>query len=220
VNAASTQRRASARARLAVLLVTDRAASRAPLEEAVAASLAGGVTAVMLREKDLGHDELVRLGRSLAAACRDADALLLVNHDVAAARELGADGVHLGFRSVGVREARAMLGEDALVGRSTHDADEIDRAILDGADYVTFGPVHDTPSKRGLLAPRGVASRAAAARRAGDVPVVALGGVSADAAPEMRRAGAAGVACIREILAAEDPQAAARRLRDAWEGAA
>jgi thiamine-phosphate pyrophosphorylase len=170
----------------------------------------------MLREKDLARVDLVALGRPIAAACRAAGALLFVNHDVEAAADLGADGVHLGFRSVGVGEARAMLGEDALVGRSTHDAAEIDRAILDGADYVTFGPVYDVPSKRALLEPRGVAAFTAAVRRASPTPVLALGGVTAARAAELRAAGAAGVACIREILAAADVEAAARGLVASW----
>lgn len=174
----------------------------------------------MLREKDLAHEDLVRLGADVAAACRAAGALFLVNHDVRAASALAADGVHLGFRSASVAEARAMLGEERLIGRSTHDLGEIARAVLEGADYVTFGPVHDTPSKRGLLAPRGVCGLADAVAAAGSLPVVALGGVTASTAAELRRAGAAGVACIRAILAADDESAAARAVLGAWESAA
>jgi len=199
------------------VLITDRAACRGGLVDAVRLALAGGVTTVMLREKDLGHEDLVSLGRPIADACRAAGALFLVNHDVRAAAELRADGVHLGFRSVDVAAARAMARETALVGRSTHDADEIDRAVLDGADYVTFGPVFDVPSKREFLAPRGVDALAAAVTRAAPTPVLALGGVSSGYARELRASGAAGLACIREILAADDVEAAARRLRDAWE---
>jgi thiamine-phosphate pyrophosphorylase len=198
------------------VLITDRAQCTGDLVAAVSRALKGGVTTVMIREKDLARDYLVALGRPIAAACRAAGALLFVNHDVAAAAELRADGVHLGFRSVDVATARAMMGEDALVGRSTHDADEIDRAILDGADYVTFGPVFDVPKKRGLVTPRGVEALAAAALRAAPTPVLALGGVTAGRAPELRAAGAAGLACIREILAADDEEAAARRLLDGW----
>ncbi len=170
----------------------------------------------MIREKDLARDDLVALGRPIAAACREAGALVLVNHDVDAAAALGADGVHLGFRSVDVAAARAMMGEDALVGRSTHDADEIDRAILEEADYVTFGPVFDVPKKRGILTPRGVDALAAAVARAAPTPVLALGGVSSGNAADLRVAGAAGLACIREVLAADDEESAARRLLDAW----
>src|SRR5207244_3477573 len=114
-------------------------------------------------------------------------------HGVDVALALSADGVHLGFRSAGAAGAREMMGEVALVGRSTHDLAELDRAISEGVDYVTFGPIHDTPSKRGLLAPRGLAALAAAVRRASSVPVLALGGVTASRARELRAAGAAGL---------------------------
>lgn len=178
-------------------------------------ALRGGVTAVMVREKDLVREDLVRLARPIGADCRRAGALFVVNHDVGAAVELDADGVHLGFRSIGVAAARAMVGEDMLVGTSTHDLAELDRAILEGADYVTFGPVYETPSKAGLLEPRGETALAHAARRSA-VPVIALGGVTALRAAALRATGAAGVACIREILAADDAERAARELAAAW----
>lgn len=202
-----------------VLLVTDDAACRGPVEEAVAAALAGGVRAVMLRAHGLAHEDLVAKGRGIAAACRRAGALLVVNGDALAAAALGADGVHLRSSSAPAREARAIAGEETLVGRSTHDLAEIDRALAEGADYVTFGPVHDTPSKRGILTPRGEAGLREAVRRAGALPVIALGGMTAANAGDARRAGAAGVACIREVLAAEDPRAAAAALLAAWEAA-
>jgi len=176
------------------------------------------VTAVLLREKDLSRAELVALGRRIAPLCRAKDAVFLVSHDVDAAVELAADGVHLGFRSVPVAAARAMVGEDALVGKSTHDADELRRAALDGADYVTFGPVFDVPSKKDLLAPRGTTGLASAVAYVTPTPVLALGGVTAANAGELRAAGAAGVACIREILTAQDEAAAARRLVASWRG--
>lgn len=202
------------------MLVTDRVACRGDLASAVRGALAGGVTAVMLREKDLAGEDLLRVGRGVAAACRAAGALFVVNHDLAAATALGADGVHLGFRSASVAEARAMVGEGRLIGRSTHDPDEIGRAILEGADYVTFGPVYDTPSKHGILAPRGAEGLRDAVVRAHPVPVVALGGITAASTAALRGTGAAGIACIREILAATDAESAARALFDAWTGAA
>jgi thiamine-phosphate pyrophosphorylase len=195
-------RRDLARHALRVLLVTDRAACRGDLTDAVTRALAGGVTAVMLREKDRETRDVVDEGRGIAAACRAAGRLLVVNHDIAAAAELGAGGVHLGYRSAPVREARAALGEDVLVGCSTHDADELARAVLEGADYVTFGPVYDTPSKRGILTPRGERALAEAVAQAGDVAVIALGGVTVRSAATLRATGAAGVACIREAWGA------------------
>lgn len=202
------------------MLVTDRGTCRGDLAAAVVRALAGGVTAVMLREKDLATGDLLGIGAPVAAACRAAGALFIVNHELGAASPLGADGVHLGFRSASVAEARAMMGEDVLIGRSTHDPDEIDRAVLEGADYVTFGPVHETQKREFRLEPRGAAALGEAVVRAGPVPVIALGGITAASAAGLRRTGAAGVACIREILASDDERAAARAVVVAWESAA
>ena len=212
------------RDRLALVLITDRRMVHGELASAVARALAGGVTAVMLREKDLGTADLVGLGRGVRDACRAAGAPFLVNHDLEAARELGADGVHLGYGAAAVAEARAALGADILVGRSTHELDEIREAFRAGADYATFGPVWDTPSKRGLVAPCGTSRLAEAAAAVAPRPVLALGGVTAARAAEVRRAGAAGIACIGAILGAgAEPGgegAAAGSIRHAWESAA
>ncbi len=209
-----------ARAGARLLLITDRGVPAAALADAVSRALDGGVSAVMLREHDLGREALLELGRPLARACRERGALFLVNHAVDAVAALDADGVHLGFRSPDVAQARAIVGEGRLVGASTHDAAELARAVDDGADYVTFSPIYDTPSKRGLVAPRGTAALAQAVSLAAPVPVVALGGIDVARVADVRRTGAAGIACIRAVLAAGDPREAATALRSAWEAAA
>ncbi len=198
------------------MLVTDRAATPRPLADVVRAAVAGGVSAVMLREKDLATADLVRLGREVRDVCRDAGVTFIVNHDVAAALRLSADGVHLGYRSVAVGDARTMLGAGALVGRSTHDRFELQEAQAAGADYVTFGPIRDTPSKRGLVPTRGFSGLTIAARSAGSMPVVALGGLTAADAGRVRGCGAAGVAAIRALVADGDPASAARLFVAAW----
>jgi len=170
----------------------------------------------MLREKDLSTHDLVRVGREIVAACRDAGVTIVVNDDCDAASELAADGVHLGYRSVPVVRAREILGDAAIVGRSTHDTDELEGAINAGADYVTYGPIHETPSKRGLLEPRGLESLRSAVAGAGSVPVVALGGITPSDAAALRDAGAAGIAAIRALVAATDPAAAAGAFGRAW----
>jgi thiamine-phosphate pyrophosphorylase len=208
-----------------LMLVTDRRRARRPLAEAVARAIAGGVDSVMLREKDLAPAELVALGRDVVAACAAGGATFVVNVPSAAhldaARALRAGGVHLGYGAPSADAVRAALGESILLGRSTHDLDEIDAASGDQACYLTFGPVWDTPSKRGLLAPRGVEGLAAAVRHRPDErpPLLALGGVTAARAADARRAGADGVACIGAILDTDDETAAAAAIRAAWETA-
>lgn len=212
-------------ARPVVLLVTDRRRVRGALADAVTRALRGGVDTVMLREKDLAPAELVAAGAPVREACAAAGAAFVVNVPTAAhleaARELRADGVHLGYGAPSAGRARAALGDTILVGRSTHDLAELDAAAAEGASYVTFGPVWDTPSKRGVLAPRGVDGLAGAARRAhgGGLRVLALGGVTAGRVGDVRRAGADGLACIGAVLDAGDETAAAAALVAAWEAA-
>ena len=104
-----------------------------------------------------------------------------------------------------------MMGPGVLVGRSTHDDAELARAHDEGVDYVTFGPVFDTPSKRGILRPRGLDGLARAVSRT-SLPVLGLGGISADHAPDVRATGVFGIAAIRAILGAHDPAAATAAL--------
>ena len=195
-----------------VHLITDRALNPDPAARAAAAlaGLPAGRVAVHLREKDLGGAALLALARGLAAACHAAGQLLLVNDRLDVALAAGADGVHLPGAGVSPADARRLLGPGALVGASCHSADDVRRARDGGASYATFGPVYDTPSKRPWGSPVGVAALREAARLG--LPLVALGGVTADRVPELRAAGAAGVGVIRAWLAGPDPAGAVRAL--------
>lgn len=195
-----------------VHLITDRrlAPDLAGRADAALAGIAPGRVAVQLREKDLGGRDLLALARALAAVCHARGQLLLVNDRADVAVAAGADGVHLPAAGIPAAEARRLLGPDALVGVSCHSLEDVRRAREGGAGYATFGPIHDTPSKRPYGPPLGVeALRAAAAL---GLPLVALGGMDALRAPEAFAAGAAGVAVIRAWLAGADPAAAVRAL--------
>ena len=190
-------------------LVTDRrlvpdlvAAVRAAL-----LALPPGVAAVQLREKDLPAVSLLDLAARLLPICRAASAPLLINDRVDVARVAGADGVHLPSRGLPIAQARALLGPHRLVGISCHAPDEIAAARRDGADFALFGPVWDSPGKSGC----GILALKEAVR-ASPLPVLAIGGVTAGTASRAIEAGAAGVACIRAVLGAADPGAAARAL--------
>ena len=192
-----------------IYLITDAAFARF-LPVALAA-LPAGAALVQLRDKSLPARELLRLARALLPICRAHQAKLLVNDRGDIALAASADGVHLPADGLAVPEARALLGPSALVGVSCHTADEVARAGSSGASFCVFGPVWETPGKG---PPRGVAALAAAAR-ASSIPLFALGGVDARSAPLALAAGAHGVACIRAVLAAVDPGAAARALWNA-----
>jgi thiamine-phosphate pyrophosphorylase len=193
-------------------LVTDRQqACGRPLVDVVHAALDGGVDAVQLREKDLLGAELLRLATRLRKLTTRYAAALLINDRIDVALAADADGVHLGQNAIPPADARRVVGPTRLVGISTHSPAEAAAAVDGGADFVVFGPVYRTPSKTPFGPPRGpdaLAEVTASVR----LPVFAIGGITAERVAEVRRAGAAGVAVISAIIAAEDPARAARAL--------
>jgi thiamine-phosphate pyrophosphorylase len=177
----------------------------------IRAAIAAGVDWVQIREKDLSARELLGLAREAVAAAGGARVIVNDRLDVALAAR--ASGVHLGRESLGARDVLRWCrggGENApadfLVGVSCHSLEEAREAESAGAAYIFFGPVFDTPSKRGIGEPQGV-TRLGEICRALKIPVLAIGGVSEENAGECIRAGAAGVAAIRMFQAARDPAA-------------
>lgn len=200
-----------------LLAVTDRHGHPRPLSETVRAILEGGGRWIWFRDRDLEPDARRRLGEAVAGCVRAAGGILTVGGDVALARALGADGVHLGGGSEpeAIAAARVALGPGALIGVSAHAPLEAARAAAAGADYVTLSPIFPTASKPGYGPALG--SGAIAASRGAGLPVVALGGLEAGRIAECRAAGAAGIAILGGLMRAGDPAGAARALLKAWE---
>jgi thiamine-phosphate pyrophosphorylase len=197
-------------------LVTDRRQTRGrPLVDVARGALDGGVRALQLREKDLLGAELLRLAVELRDLTRRYGALLLVNDRVDVALAADADGVHLGQGAMPVAEARRLVGPARRVGVSVHTLAEAAAAAAARPDFLVFGPVYATPSKTAFGAPRGTAELGAVVAAAG-LPVLGIGSITVDRIAEIRRAGAAGVAVISAICAADDPARAARELLVAW----
>lgn len=196
---------------LRLCLVTDRSL-RPDLVQAVAACVDAGLPAVQLREKDLGAPELVALARRVRAVTRDR--MLVVNDRVDVALAVGADAVQRTGVSLTIADMRAVAGRRVRIGASVHSRTEALDAEAAGADWIVFGPVYDTPSKRKFGAPQGLAALEDVAR-AVRLPVVAIGGVTASRVPELMSAGAAGVAVISGILAAPSPADATREFLEA-----
>ncbi|MBM4440748.1 MAG: thiamine phosphate synthase [Candidatus Rokubacteria bacterium] len=193
---------------LRLCLVTDRSQTRGrDLTAVVAACLAAGLPAVQVREKDLPVAELVPLCRRLRAL-RPAP-FLIVNDRVDVALAVGADGVQRTHASLSVEDLKVVADKRLKVGASVHSADEARAAAAQGADWIVFGPVYDTPSKRAYGAPQGLAALERTAR-ALTIPVIAIGGITPARVPEVLAAGAHGVAAISAILAADDPAALTR----------
>jgi thiamine-phosphate pyrophosphorylase len=184
----------------------------------VRGAIAGGVDIVQLREKRLPDDELASVAHAARVLCERLGALLIVNDRPWAALEAGADGVHVGQDDIGVAEVREIVGPDMLIGLSTHAPEEIDAArpsAEDGmplVDYIGVGPVHETPTKPGRPAVGVELVRYAAAHAA--VPFFAIGGIDATNVEDVVAAGATRVCVLRAIAAAEDPERAARELRE------
>jgi len=208
-------RRRLADARL--YLCTDARTGRGDLAEFVTAALAGGVDVVQLRDKTAGgapleaRHELAAL-EVLAEACARHGALLAVNDRADVAATVGADVLHLGQDDLPVPLARRIVGDDMVIGRSTHAPGEADAAAVEsGVDYFCTGPCWPTPTKPGRPAP-GLSLVTHVSRSATDRPWFAIGGIDAERLPQVVAAGATRVVVVRAITEADDPTAAARRL--------
>jgi thiamine-phosphate diphosphorylase len=170
--------------------------------------------AVQLREKDLALRDLLGLAISLREAARGHGARLLINDRADVALAVGSDGVQRTHDSLPVAALRGILPKPALIGASVHSEGEARQAARDGADFLVFGPVYDTPSKRRYGPPQGLSSLArvtAAVER----PVLAIGGITPSRVAEVLGHGAAGVAVISAILGAERPAEATKAFLEA-----
>jgi thiamine-phosphate pyrophosphorylase len=195
---------------LKLCLVTDRTGTRGrDLVEVVAACLAAGLPAVQVREKDLPAADLAALCRRIRAL--HPTPFLIVNDRADVALAVAADGVQRTHTSLSVGELKHVADKRVRVGASVHAVDEAVAAAEQGADWLFFGPVYDTPSKRQYGTPQGLVAleRVASAVRP---PVIAIGGITPDRVREVRQAGARGVAAISAILFADDPGAATKRF--------
>lgn len=197
-----------------LLLVTD---PRPDLVSRVEAAVRGGVDVVQLRDKSSPRDHLVWLAGELRAVCERGRALFTVNDDPEIARLAGAGGVHLGQEDGTIARAREILGPGAVVGRSAGSAEEARGAVEEGADYLGVGTIFATPTKpdaevEGIGLVREMA-REGLSRGGVPVPWFVIGGISHESAPEAIEAGAPGLAVVRAVLDADDPEEAARGLR-------
>lgn len=190
---------------------------RSPLELALAL-LAGGARLLQLRLKGASASELLAVARAVRPHARRAGALLLVNDRPDVARAAEADGVHLGQDDVPIAAARAILAPGSLVGISTHDLAEASAGAAAGADYLGVGPVFATNSKVGALSPRGL-DLVRAVRAATRLPLVAIGGITVDTAPQVREAGADAVAMIAALVRTPDIAARVRTTLARLDGA-
>jgi len=185
---------------------------RPDLPEFLEAILGAGVDVVQLREKEAEAGDLLRWGKTFREAADRHGALFIVNDRPAVAYAVDADGVHLGQNDLPPRVARAILGEDAIIGLSTHSPEQWDAAASE-ADYLCIGPVWETPTKRGRPA-AGLDAVRHAAKSGETRPWFAIGGISEENLPEMLDAGATRIVVVRAVTTAADPAASVRTLVD------
>ena len=203
------RRRRLADARLYVVSPARMRAGR--LADLIPALARAGVDLVQLRDRSLTDAQLDAEAAACAAAAASCGVLFIVNDLPELARAVGADGVHLGQGDGVIADARALLGPDRLIGRSTRGGDQLDAAADEGADYASVGPLWETPTKPGRAATE--LARAAAAARAARIPWFAIGGIDERRVLRAAAVGARRVVVVRAVVEAEDPEGAARRLR-------
>jgi thiamine-phosphate pyrophosphorylase len=175
--------------------------------DAVASALKGGVDMVQLREKNASANRIIELGRKIKLLCAEYNALFIVNDRVDIAYILEADGVHLGQDDIPAPLARKILGNNAVIGVSTHAPEQALKAVMDGADYIGAGPVFTTPTKPGrqsvgLEYVKWVSENI-------DIPAFAIGGIHLINVHEVIEAGARRIAVVRAIINAPSPEKAA-----------
>ncbi|BCV22719.1 thiamine-phosphate synthase [Moorella sp. Hama-1] len=195
------------------VIVTTKLGGGRPTLELVRAALAGGATAIQLREKDLPAREQVELGRAIRELTRAAGATFIVNDRLDVVQAVEADGLHIGQEDLPAPIARQLLGPDKILGVSTGTIAEARQAEADGADYLGVGSIYATGSKGDAGEPIGPEGLRAI-KEAVNIPVVGIGGINAGNAAAVIAAGAAGVAVISTVIGAPDVAAAARRLRE------
>ena len=194
-------------------LITDRKLfpDKREFTAAVRKALKAGVRAIQLREKDLETRELLKLAYMMKKLTHQYKARLFINDRFDIALAVNAEGVHLTQNSIPVEAVRKAVQRKLLIGVSTHSLKEAREAEKGGADFITFGPVYNTPSKLKYGSPLGIDALKEVSRKV-HTPVFAIGGIRKSRIKDIQEAGAHGPALIREIFASGEIQGKAKEL--------
>jgi len=198
---------------IGLYVITDKKLiNRNKFVETVERSIKGGARIVQLREKDTPLDELLYLGHELLKLTKKYKIPLIINDSAELAKEIGADGVHLGGDDATIKNARAILGAQAIIGVSCYN--EIERglnAVQNGADYVAFGTPYYTPTKP-EREPTSIEVLKEAVKVITGIPIFAIGGITKENVSPILDTGVDGIAVITSIFGSPDPETAAREL--------
>ncbi|MEM1084264.1 MAG: thiamine phosphate synthase [Verrucomicrobiota bacterium] len=190
----------------------------ARLEETTRCLIAGGADLLQLRAKGCSSEEILGFGRRIQPLCREANIPFIVNDHSELARELGADGLHLGQDDGSLEEARRVVGPEMILGRSTHSLEQARAALAEGFDYIGFGPLFPTPTKFGRPG-IGMECIAAVEKEVGSsIPVFCIGGIKRRNLPEVIASGARRVVIVSDLLRSPDITTATREARAICQG--
>jgi thiamine-phosphate pyrophosphorylase len=185
------------------LVITENCALGKDILSIAKAAIAGGVDILQMREKDKTQEELCKIGSELTKLCRKNGVLFIVNDDPNLAKEVDADGLHIGQSDLvryPIKKIRGIIGEDKLIGLSTHSLEQFKQANESGLDYVSFGPIFPTKTKDYFIGTSEVENVLRIALK----PVVFIGGINVSNVEDLLQKGARNIALIRDIVQAED----------------
>jgi thiamine-phosphate pyrophosphorylase len=195
-------------------LVTDRElAGTRPIENIVESAIRGGVSVVQLREKDCSTLEYINLAKKIKKITVSSNVPLIINDRLDVAQAVGADGVHVGQNDMPYREARCILGPDAIIGLTVETPEQAREAESLDTDYLGVSAIFATPTKTDTINEWGIEGLKALRKNSGHI-LIAIGGLNSQNVQQIIRAGADGIAVVSAICAAPDPDRASRELRE------
>lgn len=184
--------------------------------DSISMALQGGCKWIQLRMKDATPDEIRPIAIEAKAMCKTAGATFIIDDHVELVKEVNADGVHLGKNDMPISEARALLGPDFIIGGTANTFEDVVHHYQSGANYIGCGPFRFTTTKQGLSPILGLEGYTAIVNKMKDnginLPIVAIGGITADDIPAIMKTGVTGIALSGTVLRAEDPVAEMKKL--------
>ena len=198
---------------LLLYAVTDRAwVGKKALLDQIEEALRGGVTLLQLREKNLPEEEFLKEAIQVKELCHRYNVPLIINDNVDVAEKSGADGVHVGIEDAPVGEIRRRMGPDFIIGATAKTVEQAVFAERSGADYLGVGAVYPSPTKKNAI--RITKEQLLEICSAVSIPAVAIGGITAENLPPLAGSGIAGAAVVSAVFGAENPETAARQLKE------
>jgi thiamine-phosphate pyrophosphorylase len=174
----------------------------------------GGADIIQLRAKDIAEEEVLEMALQLALICRDAEIPFIVNDFPKIAKLVKSDGLHIGQEDGALKEVRKIVGDEMIIGRSTHSLEQAERALLEGFDYIGFGPIFPTPTKKGREG-IGLDHISVVQEKIGkEIPVFCIGGITRNNLETVAEAGARRVVIVSDLLQAESIEKAASSAKN------